>query len=145
MIKRILLTHAAVTLFLVGLIWTIQVVHYPLFSSVGVDEYIRFQAGHQWRITVIVLPPMVLELTLAVALVWLRPNQIPFPQLLIGLGLVGLIWIVTLFVSSPQHSILDRGFDATAHRMLVDTNWIRTLAWTARGWLAFAWLARLMS
>ena len=145
MIKTILLAHAAVTLFLVGLIWTIQIVHYPLFANVGLDEYVRFQAGHQWRITTIVLPTMMLELALAGTLVWFRPNQIPFWQLLLALGLVGLIWFVTLFVSSPQHSILDRGFDATAHRTLVDTNWIRTIAWTARGWLAFAWLARLMT
>ena len=145
MIKTLLLVHAAVTLFLVGLIWTIQVVHYPLFAEVGVDNYVRFQYGHQWRITVIVLPTMLLELACAAALVWFRPNQIPFSQLLIGFALVGLIWFVTLFVSSPQHGILDRGFDTNAHRILTDTNWIRTIAWTLRGGLAFSWLARLMA
>ncbi|MFY0528690.1 hypothetical protein ACN28I_37835 [Archangium gephyra] len=30
----VLLAHAAATLFMVGLIWFVQVVHYPLFSRV---------------------------------------------------------------------------------------------------------------
>ncbi|MGB1249701.1 MAG: hypothetical protein ACPG8W_03645 [Candidatus Promineifilaceae bacterium] len=142
MSKSLLLTQAAVTLFLAGLIWTIQVVHYPLFASVGLDEYVRFQAGHQWRITLIVLPTMVLELAVAGALLWFRPKSIPSWQLVLGFALVGLIWFVTVFVSSAQHGILDSGFDVTAHRTLVSTNWIRTFAWTARGSLAITWLAR---
>ena len=34
------------TLPLVGLIWTIQVVHYPLFSRVGAPEFIEYQHAH---------------------------------------------------------------------------------------------------
>lgn len=31
----LLLVHAAVTLYMTGVIWFVQVVHYPLFSCVG--------------------------------------------------------------------------------------------------------------
>ncbi|MCK6525129.1 hypothetical protein L6R49_27300, partial [Myxococcota bacterium] len=31
----LLLIHAAATWFMVGLIWFVQIVHYPLFSAVG--------------------------------------------------------------------------------------------------------------
>ncbi|MGB0385973.1 MAG: hypothetical protein ACPGWR_14225 [Ardenticatenaceae bacterium] len=37
--KLLLLIHTATTLSLVGLIWTIQLVHYPLFEQVGLDTY----------------------------------------------------------------------------------------------------------
>jgi hypothetical protein len=40
-----------------------------------------------------------------------------------------------------MHAVLGRGFDDAAHERLVTTNWIRTLAWSARAailaWLAF--------
>ena len=52
------------------------------------------------------------------------------------LGLVLLIWGITAFVSVPAHQRLAQGFDLEAHTRLVQTNWIRTLAWTARGALA---------
>ena len=33
--KLILLSNVAATLYMVGLIWCIQIVHYPLFAQVG--------------------------------------------------------------------------------------------------------------
>jgi hypothetical protein len=53
-----------------------------------------------------------------------------------GAGLVALLWGVTFLVSVPCHAVLSQGFDASAHARLVDTNWIRTAAWTARAALA---------
>ena len=38
----------------------------------------------------------------------------------------------TVLFSVRAHNVLGRGFDAATHRMLVDTNWIRTLGWTTR-------------
>jgi hypothetical protein len=35
----------------------------------------------------------------------------------------------------PLHTRLARGFDPAAHRQLVRTNWLRTLAWTLRALL----------
>jgi hypothetical protein len=35
--------------------------------------------------------------------------------------------------------VLAQGFDAAAHDRLVQTNWLRTLGWTARAALA-AWM-----
>jgi len=57
--------HAFVTCVLVGLIWTIQVVHYPLFSSVGSSEFVRYEQQHTTRITLLVMPLMLAEVTLA--------------------------------------------------------------------------------
>ena len=50
------------------------------------------------------------------------------------------------FLSVPQHAVLARGFDADAHASLVTTNWVRTVAWSARGlmllWIVERTLAR---
>jgi hypothetical protein len=131
--KLILLTNAAATLFLVGLIWMVQVVHYPLFNMADRANFTAFEAAHSNRITLIVGPAMLLEIITAGWLLVSRPDGIPAWTVWVGAVLVGVAWLVTAFLSVPQHAILSGGFDQTAYRALVDTNWIRTIAWTARG------------
>jgi ABC-type microcin C transport system permease subunit YejB len=55
-------------------------------------------------------------------------------------ALLAIIWASTAFLQVPIHNALTNGFDAQAHARLVDTNWIRTLAWTARGIFALYFL-----
>jgi hypothetical protein len=142
----LLLLHAGTTLALVGLIWTVQIVQYPLFATVPDEGFRAFHRGHMRRITWIVGPLMLIEaasagLLLANALV--APSDasssgVPLP-LLVGTALIPAIWIVTFAISVPCHSRLERGFDPTTHRRLVRTNWLRTAGWTIRGLLAL-WL-----
>jgi sugar (pentulose or hexulose) kinase len=49
-----------------------------------------------------------------------------------------LIWASTFWLQVPQHLRLSEPYDSYAQQLLVQTNWIRTLAWTARGFL-LAW------
>jgi hypothetical protein len=39
--EAVLLTCVASTLFMTGLSWFVQVVHYPLFAAVGPDAFAR--------------------------------------------------------------------------------------------------------
>lgn len=136
----VLIVHAFVTLALVGLIWTIQIVHYPLFARVGRAEFIVYEAEHARRMMMLVGPLMVVEAALAMALfVWPTPGR-SASLTWIGLALVVVLWTFTFLVSVPCHNRLARGFDAPTHRRLVRTNWIRTAAWTVRGVIAFAML-----
>ena len=145
MTKALVLTNVAATLFLVGLIWTIQMVHYPLFAKVGAETYVSYQAEHQWRITVIVLPTMLVEIATAALLILTRPAAIPAWAAWVGVILVVIVWASTFFLQVPQHSILDRGFDMRAYELLVSTNWVRTIAWTLRGGLVMWMVGRLLA
>lgn len=140
----LLIAHAAVTWFLTGLIWTIQVVHYPLFDMVDRARYAAFAAAHNLRITPLVGPPMVAEALLAVWLVVERPAGIPPWWTWAGLALVCVIWLSTFVLQVPMHGRLAGGFDAHAHGILVGTNWLRTAAWTCRALLAGVLLLRLI-
>ncbi len=140
--KALLAAHAASTLVMVGVILTIQVVHYPLFSGVGAEGFSAYEAAHARRITWIVLPVMLVELATAAALVYARPAWFPLWLAWLGLALVVLIWLSTAFLQVPQHTILTRGFDAAAHARLVGTNWIRTTLWLVRGGLVVWMMAR---
>lgn len=137
MTKWLPAVNLASALFMTGLIWTIQIVHYPLFARVGETQFAAYEAGHAARITFIVGPAMLLELAAAAALVFTRPAGVPAWAAWTSLGLVGVIWASTVMLQIPRHGELSAGFNAAAHAALVSTNWIRTCAWTARSALLF--------
>jgi len=87
-----------------GLIWFVQIVHYPLFAKLA------FRLGN--------------------SILWSC------------LTLLAIVWLSTAFLQVPQHSILEAGFNAEAHRKLVSTNWIRTVLWSTRAILLSVFLAK---
>ena len=142
--SAIFLANLAATFAMAGVIWTVQLVHYPLFGRVGEAGFAAYAAGHATRITVLVGPLMLAELATAAALVWVRPAAMPVWAAVVGLVLVVAIWVSTWLVQVPLHAALARGLDATALDRLVATNWVRTAAWTARAGLALWVAARLV-
>jgi len=134
--------NLASTWFLAGLIWTIQVVHYPLFDRVGREGFAAYEAAHTRLITLVVGPAMLLEALTTALLVAQRPRFVPAWAAWALLALLAAIWISTWALQVPMHGVLGRGFDDSAHARLVSTNWIRTAAWSARalllGWLAWS-------
>lgn len=117
---------------LVGLIWLVQIVHYPLFSAVGDDAFVTYEAQHCRRISFVVLPLMVGELVLAVAHFMLSGGSW---QATVGLSLLAIIWLSTFLIQVPLHRTLASGYHAAAHRALVRSNWVRTVAWSMRALL----------
>ena len=130
----ILVTNAAATWFMAGLIWFVQGVHYPMFADVGVEAFAAYHARHTTRTGWVVIGPMVVELLTTVALVWYQPAVWTWA----GLSLVALIWLSTAVVQVPHHNRLSSGFDGSAVRRLSRANWVRTIAWSLRASL-MAW------
>jgi hypothetical protein len=129
----IFLAHSGATLYLVGVIWIVQVLHYPLLADVGANGYAKYHNRHTSRITPVVAPAMILELLTAIYFVFVSPERINAYYFWCGLALVLIIWISTFLVQVPLHEKLGAGFDNKVQRKLVRTNWIRTAAWTLRG------------
>ena len=111
----------------------VQLVHYPLFARVGRENFADYQKRHQALMSYIVGLPMLLEGVSSVLLAWYRPLGVSQAMVFSGIGLVLLIWISTAAIQVPCHSKLTHGFEPTVHALLVRSNWIRTLAWSARG------------
>ena len=141
----ILLSNVVSTLFLVGLIWMVQVVHYPLLDDIGKQNYVDYQKRHQNNITYIVGPMMLIELATAIMLLWYPIDGVDKSLIYAGIGLVALIWLSTALIQVPCHEKLVKGFDPAAYKWLVNSNWIRTIAWTARGGLVTWMLVRVLS
>ena len=136
----ILLANAAATFFMTGLIWFVQVVHYPLFAAVGSSEFPAYSRLHQSLTTFVVGPPMLVEAITAGILVVARPAGVSASLEWTGLLLVGVIWISTAVLQIPAHGRLAAGFSAETGAFLVSTNWVRTAAWSARGAVVVAML-----
>lgn len=131
--ELVLLVHVGATLFMVGLIWFVQIVHYPLFGRVGRDGFADYSLAHSRLTGLVVGPPMLVEAGTAAALVARPPGGLPLWLPLMGLVLLAAVWLSTAFLQSPQHGVLGRGFVPASHRFLVASNWIRTVCWTGRG------------
>jgi hypothetical protein len=139
--KTLLFVQLATTLSLTGVIWLVQIVHYPLFAFVGDDRYKIFHVSHMNWITFVVAPLMIVELFAAILWLFYSPASVNGALLLwFGLILVAAIWASTFFLQVPLHEKLAQGFDAATHRALVNTNWIRTAAWTLRA-VIILWIA----
>lgn len=139
-----LLLQVAATFSMVGLIWFVQIVHYPLMDRVGREEFCKYEMDHQRLTSWVVVPLMTGELLSAVLLLWYRPSGIDSIVAWVGIVLLGSIWLVTFCVQVPQHTSLVASYDAEVHRGLVKGNWYRTLAWTARGLLVLWMIAQIM-
>jgi uncharacterized membrane protein len=133
----ILLLNAAATWFMTGLIWFVQIVHYPLFAAVGREGFASYEVAHSRLTTLVVAPVMLVELASGAAL--LVTGSVPRLAALAGLALLSVIWLSTVLLQIPSHSTLALGFSDDAYRRLVATNWLRTAAWSLRAALVF-WL-----
>ncbi|MFK7800932.1 MAG: hypothetical protein AB8G95_04820 [Anaerolineae bacterium] len=131
MLKFAFLANLTSTIFMCGVIWIVQLVHYPLFAKVGSELFREYHGDHNTLISLVVVPAMLIELGASAFFIFDRPESVTSVEAWIGLGLVLLAWGSTFFLSVPAHNLLVGGFDAQAHSTLVQTNWVRTFAWTA--------------
>lgn len=143
--ESLFLAHLAATLFMTGLIWFVQVVHYPMFSTVGRRVFAEYAAEHQRRTGRVVVPPMIVEAMTGIATVMRPPGGAPRGALLAAFLMLALIWISTALLQMPRHRRLSAGWDEPAHRSLVSTNLIRTALWSARSILLLAVAAGLVA
>ena len=120
-----------------GVIWVIQLVHYPIFDAVerGPDDQLwqHFGNRHRRSVSYVVGPFMLIEGVTGIWLVVDPPGGLSLVLPLIAGALMALAYGTTAFVSVPLHERLNSTFVDDTHRRLVSTNWIRTFAWTARG------------
>ncbi|HEX5633768.1 MAG TPA: hypothetical protein VFX50_11075 [Gemmatimonadales bacterium] len=137
----LLLTTAA-TGMLIGLSFTIQLVHYPLFARVGAAAWPAYAAEHATRIGIIVLPWMALEAASGAWLALHPPAGLSRPLIWAAAALVAGTWLLTLLLNGPLFSRLAAGWDPALHRTLVLANWPRTVLWVARGTLLLVLLAQ---
>ena len=140
--EQLALIHLLATGFMMGLIWTIHAVHYPLFAFVS-EPYEPFQSEHMRRITLLLVVPWGAEVITALGLLLTADAGAQRTWSLVGGVLIVMIVAVTGLLAAPAHGRLLERFDAEEHRRLMRVDLLRTLLWTLRGGVALilAWIA----
>lgn len=135
--RILLLSHAGVTLTMVGIMWSVQLLVYPQFRSVPVDGFVPYVTDHSTRIVQVLALFAPLEVVLALLLFVMRPAGVSWAIALIGGLLLVALWFATGFYYAPLHGELQAGgYDEGLVERLIVTNWFRTVLWSARGVLA---------
>jgi hypothetical protein len=118
---------------MVGVIWFVQVVHYPLLSVVPVESASAVAVEHQRRTGWVVMLPMTIEgVTTLLLLVMVPAGVAWFVPWLAGIPLAVALG-ATMLLSVPRHARMASNPDPTVGRELVTTNWVRTIAWSLHG------------
>ena len=139
--EAVLIAQAVTTFAMVGLVWFVQIVHYPLFALVPESVRRTYETAHTNRTTLVVAPLMLVEAATALALTIEPPPGVGHVLPSIGIVLLGLVWASTWLVQVPAHRTLSRFPTDTAVHRLVIGNWPRTLVWTARAGVVVATFA----
>ena len=126
----VLLGHLIFTSIMTGVIWVIQIVHYPSFHFIEKELYTAFQKFHMNKISIIVMPIMLAELITGIMLFLDKSSKSPF--LTISIIILVLIWLITGVFFTKAHNELIAGYQELVVNQLVAMNWIRTLLWTLR-------------
>ena len=136
----VLLSCTAATLFMLGVAVFVQVVHYPLFASVGADRFAAYHESHSRLTTFVVFPPMAIELATSWLLVFDPPGE-EWLLAAVGATLATLTWIVTAAVAIPAHRRLGDVPDAAVLAQLSRANLLRCVLWTGHAGVCLALIA----
>jgi hypothetical protein len=141
MLDVLLWLNLASSLFMTGLIWFVQIVHYPLFLRIPSEKVALYAEEHSSRATLVVAPVMLVELAASLLLPFHGPPGVSALWLWALLLMTAANFASTFFVQVPLHAKIARG-DLESIPVLVASNWLRTLLWTLRSLLLIGILAR---
>ena len=130
------------TCVMVGVIWFVQLVHYPLLAIIEMDRAPEIAIEHQRRTAWVVGLPMAVEGVTTLVLLVARPDGVDAWLAWAGAVVLAVVLAATVFLSVPLHERMATDPDATVGRRLVVTNWPRTVGWTLRGVIAGIMLAQ---
>jgi len=113
---------------MVVLLWLVQLVIYPSFLRMEKAVLLDWHRTYTFRVSFVIIPMMFGQLGIWSYAVFQMTDGLRIT----GLSLVFICWILTFCVSVPLHRRIEHGEGSSEVLMaLVDTNWYRTVCWTA--------------
>lgn len=137
----VLLAQLVATLLMTGVIWYVQLVHYPLMAGWPHEDFPRWEAAHRQQTGYVVVPAMLVEGITALIVLVRRPAGVPAWLAASGAVVVLVLGVSTFAIQVPLHDALSKGWDAASHARLVQSNWLRTILWTVHAALA-VWMVQ---
>jgi len=130
---NLILLNIFVSTFMLSLILITQIVNYPLFLKVNFSNLETYHSDYVKRISLIVMPFMMLELLVALLLlIYLESLQSIFSIILLIA-----IFLSTYFIQVPIHSKITNNTNTLILKKLINTNWLRTIPWFLKCIISF--------
>jgi hypothetical protein len=120
-----------------GTMTTLQIQHYGIYPSVGRESFAAYiRANNRAALVPTILPAMLLLVT-SVGLLIERPPFMTKGEALVAIAL-NLMQLASTFrwQRRLQAEMAETGYDEGKTRLLVSTNWIRTVAFLVQALLA---------
>lgn len=127
-------------IYMCGVIWIIQLHHYPSFKRIAPEKFTQFHSRHTMAMGFVAGPAMVIEL---ISAFWLLTHTADVFSIT-HLTFVALLWVSTFLISVPLHNQLAAAHDVKVIQKLIITNWPRTVLWTAKALLTFFWALKIL-
>jgi len=106
------------------MIWLVQIIIYPSFKYYQRQGLLEWQSKYVYRITYIVMPLMIGQLSLVIVQVVIKYQLYNIIVLLLILG----VWISTFLQFVPLHNRISFGeTDIKSIDELINKNWVRTI------------------
>lgn len=121
------------TFMLLGIVWLVQLINYPLFKLIPESLFRDYHALHINRSQWLIAPLMLVEmLTGAYLLIWplLDANYYLY---VCNFVLILLVWLETFFLQIPIHKTLQKQHSQTKIDRLINMGWVRTITWSLHG------------
>lgn len=126
--ESVFIIHLVSTLYMVGLCWFVQIVHYPLFQSIDPNQFTDCQKKN-WVTGYVTGPIMIVELITGLILWYQFQDQMHYANM----ALIAITGFSTILVQIPIHLKLKKKYSAELILKLIRSNWMRTISWTCRG------------
>lgn len=118
---------------MIGIVWLVQTINYPLFLNVPDAFFKDYHAAHLRRSQWIIAPLMLVEMVSAAYLLFWPIAQVNFYLYILNFALVLLVWLETFIMQVPAHRNLQEKHSVESIEKLINLNWIRTITWTLHG------------
>ena len=122
--KEAILFNLFISSFMFGVIIVTQIVNYPLLLDFFKFDLEILHKSYVNKISIIVIPFMLLELFIALYLVY-NDTYLSYTNL----GLLIIIYLSTFFIQVPIHDKIKYNTNIRLLKKLISSNWIRTSSW----------------
>lgn len=129
----IFIIHLVSSFMMIGIIWLVQIINYPLFALVPEQFFKEYHKKHLTRSQWIIVPLMLIELLSGFLLLFWYIPQVSYWLYLLNFFLIFLVWIETFLIQAPKHNQLQASHSQKSIEQLVNLNWLRTITWSLHG------------
>jgi len=128
-----------------GSMTTLQIQHYGIYPYVGRDNFVEYIRANNRAAVLPAIVPAILLLVVSVALMIDRPPFMTLYDATLAFTL-NVVQLASTFIwqRKLQAEMAETGYDDAKIRILLSTNWIRTIAFLIQALLAAGILVRAL-